>query len=70
MPEKIKLLIVDDEIKFLDSIAQRLELRDFQVTKASNGAQAIEAGPHRLFRFGLVGSENARNRRQTGAGNP
>jgi DNA-binding NtrC family response regulator len=38
----IKLLIVDDEIKFLDSIAQRLEMRDFDVTKATNGTDALE----------------------------
>jgi len=35
MENKIKLLIVDDEVPFLDSIAERLELRDFDVTKAS-----------------------------------
>jgi len=54
MPEKIKLLIVDDEIKFLDSVAQRLELRDFQVTKASSGAQAIEAARTGSFDLALL----------------
>ena len=33
MPDKIRLLIVDDEVKFLDSIAQRLEMRGLHVTK-------------------------------------
>ena len=41
MTERIKLLIVDDELKFLDSISKRLELRDFAVTKASSGAAAV-----------------------------
>jgi ActR/RegA family two-component response regulator len=40
MSDRIKLLIVDDEVQFLDSIARRLELRDFDVTKACNGQQA------------------------------
>ena len=41
MPDKIRLLIVDDEVKFLESIARRLELRDFDVTKATNGQDAL-----------------------------
>jgi len=52
MPEKIKILIVDDEVKFLDSIAQRLELRGFDVTKAANGADAVEAA--KVGRFDLA----------------
>jgi ActR/RegA family two-component response regulator len=35
--KKIKLLIVDDEVKFLQSISQRLALKDFDVTTASDG---------------------------------
>jgi len=31
MPDKIKLSIVDDQEKFLESIAKRLEMRDFDV---------------------------------------
>jgi two-component system NtrC family response regulator len=54
MAHKIKLLIVDDEIKFLDSIAQRLELRDFDVTKASSGAEAIEAAKTGKFDLALL----------------
>ena len=37
MSEKIKILIADDEVEFLNSIAQRLEMRGFDVTKAING---------------------------------
>ncbi|MEZ5360234.1 MAG: response regulator [Candidatus Zixiibacteriota bacterium] len=52
MSKKIKLLIVDDEVKFLESIAKRLELRDFDVTKATNGQEAIEAT--RIDKFDLA----------------
>lgn len=51
---KIKLLICDDEIKFLDSIAQRLELRDFDVTKAASGQAAVEAAQQGGFDLALL----------------
>ena len=38
---KIKLLLVDDEVDFLTAIAERLTLKDFDVTVASNGEEAI-----------------------------
>jgi DNA-binding NtrC family response regulator len=41
-PSQIKLLAVDDEVDFLNTLSQRLESRDFQVTTASNGNQAIK----------------------------
>jgi DNA-binding NtrC family response regulator len=51
---KIKLLIVDDEIKFLDSIAKRLEMRDFDVTKATNGTEALEVARSKKFDIALL----------------
>ena len=54
MADKIKLLIVDDEIKFLDSIAERLELRDFDVTKATDGRQAVEIAGREKFDLVLL----------------
>ena len=54
MPDKIKILIVDDEVKFLDSIAQRLELRDFDVTKSTNGQEAIEIAKTEKFDLALL----------------
>ncbi len=54
MSNKIKLLIVDDEVKFLDSIARRLELRDFDVIKATDGQQAIEAARTGKFDLALL----------------
>ena len=54
MTDKIKILITDDEIKFLDSISRRLELRGFEVTKASNGKEAIEAAKAEKFDLALL----------------
>lgn len=54
MANKIRLLIVDDEVKFLDSIAQRLELRDFDVTKATDGRQALEIAGREKFDLVLL----------------
>ena len=38
---KIKVLLVDDEKDFIDSLAERLQLRDFDVTTALNGIDAL-----------------------------
>lgn len=54
MSDKIKLLIVDDEIKFLDSISRRLEMRGFDVTKASDGQKALEAARQASFDLALL----------------
>jgi two-component system response regulator CpxR len=39
---KIKVLLVDDEKDFIESLSQRLELRAFEVTTALNGDDAID----------------------------
>ncbi len=41
--KKINLLMVDDEQDFLNSLAERLETRDFDVTTATEGPEAIQA---------------------------
>ena len=51
---KIKLLLVDDEIKFLKSIAQRLELKNLDVITASNGEDAIASAEKDLFDVAVV----------------
>jgi DNA-binding NtrC family response regulator len=51
---KIKLLLVDDEVKFLKSIAKRLELKNFDVTTASNGQEAIASAEKGLFDVAVV----------------
>ena len=40
---KINLLIVDDEVPFLESISKSLEARDFMVIAVDRGEKAIEA---------------------------
>jgi len=54
MSDKIKLLIVDDEVKFLNSIAQRLEMRGFEVAKASDGQEAILKAHSEKFDVALL----------------
>ena len=51
---KIKLLLVDDEIKFLQSITGRLKLKDFEVIAASTGREAIAAAEKELFDVAVV----------------
>jgi len=54
MPDNIKLLIVDDEEKFLDSIAKRLEMRGFDVTKATRGDAAVRIARNEKFDLALL----------------
>ena len=54
MAKKIRLLIVDDEERFLKTLTQRLGLRDFEVTSASNGQTAIEFAEQQQFDLALV----------------
>jgi DNA-binding NtrC family response regulator len=51
---KIKLLMVDDEIKFLKSISERLALKNFDVITASNGEEAIASAEEGLFDVAVV----------------
>ena len=39
---KTKILIVDDEQEFADTLAQRLEIKDFNVSVAYSGENAME----------------------------
>ena len=50
----IKLLLVDDEEKFLFSIAKRLDLKGFDVTTATNGQQAISEAENNLFDVAIL----------------
>lgn len=54
MSDTIKLLLVDDEVDFLDTIAERLSERGFDVTKASNGPDAVEAAGKGGFDLALI----------------
>ena len=52
MSDNIRLLIVDDEVRFLQTLKERLQMRGFDVTAATSGTQAVEAA--RGTRFDLV----------------
>jgi DNA-binding NtrC family response regulator len=54
MVQKIKLLVVDDELKFLNSLAKRLELRGFEVTKAENGEDALALASESRFDLAMI----------------
>ena len=54
MTNPIKILIVDDEVKFLDAIEERLELRGFDVVTASNGQDALDVADSQKFDLALV----------------
>ncbi|MBW2469122.1 MAG: response regulator [Deltaproteobacteria bacterium] len=50
----MKLLLVDDEVKFLEWIAKRLELKEIDVTTATNGQEAIASAEKGLFDVAVV----------------
>ena len=52
--KKIKLLMVDDEVKFLESISKRLALKDIDVIATSNGEEAIASAENDLFDVAVV----------------
>jgi DNA-binding NtrC family response regulator len=52
--KKIKLLLVDDEIDFLQTIAERLALNGFDVITASTGREAIASAENNLFDVAVV----------------
>ena len=43
MENTIKILLVDDEVKFLQVVSDRLSIKGFDVTTAANGDAAIDA---------------------------
>ena len=52
--KKINLLFVDDELQFLQSMAKRLEVRDFNVIAVDRGDKAIEAARQHDIDIALV----------------
>jgi len=51
---EIKLLIVDDEVRFLEAIAKRLRLRGFDVRTATRGDEALEIARAEKFDLALL----------------
>jgi DNA-binding NtrC family response regulator len=54
MEHVIKLLIVDDETRFLEAIATRLRKRGFEVRTASDGADALALAREEKFDIALL----------------
>ncbi len=54
MQGKIKLLVVDDEERFLQTLTRRLSMRDFEVTPASSGQQALALANAHPFDLALL----------------
>lgn len=52
--KKIHLLMVDDEVKFLETITKRLKLKFFDITSATNGVDAIEAAKKGQFDVAVI----------------
>ena len=50
----VRLLLVDDEIGYLDVLCKRLKKREFDVTTAYSGAEAIRAVRDRDFDVAVV----------------
>lgn len=44
-----KVLLVDDEVDFVDALAERLEVRGLEVVKTHSGAEALQAAEGRVF---------------------
>jgi DNA-binding NtrC family response regulator len=53
-PQPIRLLLVDDEVGYLEVLCKRLKKRDFDVTTAYSGADAIRAVRDRDFDVAVV----------------
>ncbi len=54
MTRKLRILIVDDEPQFLNALCRRLELRGFEVARASNGQEAVVAARTGNFDLALL----------------
>lgn len=52
--KKIKILLVDDEVDFLNTISDRLALKGFDVVAASNGRDAVASAEKDLFDVAIV----------------
>jgi len=54
MPENIRLLIVDDEVELLTTLAERLEQRGFEVVAVSESEKALDIAKQEKFDLALL----------------
>ena len=52
--KKLNILLVDDNQKFLKSIAERTKLKGFNVFTAANGQQALDIAHQQLIHVAVV----------------
>jgi DNA-binding response OmpR family regulator len=52
--KKIKILLIDDEIEFTSTLAERLELRGFDVKTTDNGGSGIELIRNEFFDIAII----------------
>ena len=52
--KNIKLLLVDDEVKFLNASAERLKVKGFDVKTADNGTDAVKLAEENLFDVAVI----------------
>ena len=52
--KKKRMLVVDDETRFLKTLSESMSLRDFDVTAASSGGQAMDEAGRQVFDVALV----------------
>ena len=58
--DSFRVLVVDDETDFLETLVKRLEKRGIDATGVISGEEALETMGKKLFRCGDSGCENAR----------
>jgi DNA-binding NtrC family response regulator len=52
--QKIRLLIVDDEVRFIEALSRRLGLRDFDVTAVTSPKEALKTAASQPFDLAIV----------------
>jgi ActR/RegA family two-component response regulator len=52
--DRIRLLIVDDEVRFIETLSRRLGLRDFDVTAVTSGKEALKTAKQQHFDLAIV----------------
>ncbi len=52
--DRIRLLIVDDEVRFIEALSRRLGLRDFEVTAVTSGKEALKTAELQQFDLAIV----------------
>lgn len=54
MTAPIQILIVDDEVRFLQTLARRLTIRDFDVVTATSGPEALDKAQGHALDLAIV----------------